>query len=160
MQNLTAMNSKEIKELLLKIKEQWDADLKKDAEKYAFLQNAEDKIFIANKELFSIDLSKIRINSLGVYFAQYDKMGLRLSIEGSQLIGKYAKKNITEIDDKQAKEWMNGEDLFVGAEKELKGFVIVKRSNDSDDFLGSGKYQKETGRIFNFVPKARRVKAI
>ena len=157
MQNLKAMNSKEIKELLLKIKEQWDSDLKEDAEKYAFLRNAEDKIFIANKEVFSIDFSKIRINSLGVYFAQYDKMGLRLSIEGSQMIGKHAKKNFVEIDEKQAKEWMKGEDIFIGEEKELNGFVLVKYNND---FLGSGKYQKETGKVFNFVPKARRVNAI
>jgi len=94
-------------------------------------------------------LTKLRINSLGLYFGKIEKDGLRLSIEGSQLIGNKSKKNVIKLDDNQVKEWMAGEVLEI---KDYKGFVIIKHKND---FLGCGKAKED--RILNFVPKTRRL---
>ena len=47
-----------------------------------------------------LDLSKFRINSFGLYFGKIENSGIRLSIPGTQLIGKSADKNIIEIDKK------------------------------------------------------------
>jgi NOL1/NOP2/fmu family ribosome biogenesis protein len=84
----------------------------------------------------------------GIYFGTLDERGFRLSIEGCFLVGKLAKKNILEVDDKTAERWMKGEDI----ECNLKGYVIVKWK---DFFLGCG---KSNGKILrNFVPKNRRI---
>ena len=147
MQNLTILNKKQTKEILSLIKKQFNADFKPD---YAFLKNEKGKIYLINKDISKINLDKIRINNLGLYFAQVYTNEIRLSIEGSQLIGPLAKKNILELTEKQVKEWMTGNDLEVKGNYE--GFLLIKHN---DDFLGCGKYRE--GKVFNYVGKARRI---
>ncbi len=147
MLELKIMNSKEIKEIYKLIGEQWGAKIKLDL---AFLKNNKNRIFIVNKELSQLDLSKLRINSAGLYFCEIDEKGIRLSIEGSQIIGNKTVKNIMEISSDQARQWLKGEDLEI--EGDYKDFVILKHGSD---FLGSGKYKH--GKILNYVNKGRRV---
>jgi NOL1/NOP2/fmu family ribosome biogenesis protein len=146
--NLKILNKKQIKEILVLIKKQWSADLTLD---YAFLKDKNDKIFIINKEFAKINLEKLRINSMGLYFAQLMPDGIRLSIEGSQIIGPRAKKNILELNEKQKKEWLRGNDLEI--KTELKNYVILKCNKD---FLGIGKIKQN--KILNYIPKTRRLK--
>jgi len=146
MQKLKILNKKEIKKILSLIKKQWNADVNLD---YAFLMNEKGRIFVVNKEIAKVELSKIRINSVGMYFGMVGSEGLRLSIEGSQIVGPKAKNNVLELNEKEAREWLRGEDLLKKAEK---GFLIIKRK---DDFLGTGKSTGE--KVLNFVSKGRRV---
>ncbi|MBW2982093.1 hypothetical protein KY343_04390 [Candidatus Woesearchaeota archaeon] len=148
--NAKILNKKQIKEILSLIKQQWNADIDLD---YAFLQDKEDKIFIINKEFAEIDLTKLRINNMGLYIAQKMVDGLRLSIEGSQIIGPKAKNNILELDDKQTKQWLQGYDIEI--KTELKNYVILKHNKD---FLGTGKIKEN--KILNYIPKSRRLKII
>ena len=84
-----------------------------------------------------------------MYLGELRNGELRLSIEGSQIIGKGSDKNIADIEDTRA--WLRGEDLeLVG---DYSGFVIIRHNKD---FLGCGRYKE--GKILNFVPKARRLK--
>jgi len=147
MQNLKILNKKQTKEILNLIKKQFGADVKLD---YAFLKNEKGKVYLINKDIAKINLEKVRINSVGLYFAQIRANEIRLSIEGSQLIGPIATKNILELTEKQVKEWMVGEDLDV--DSGLSGFILVKHSGD---FLGCGKIGE--GKVFNYVGKARRI---
>ena len=147
MQNLKILNKKQTKEILSIIKKQFGADFKSD---YAFLKNEKGKIYLINKDISKISLNNLRINSLGLYFAEIRNNEIRLSIEGSQLIGPEANKNIAEINEKQAKEWMQGNDLEIKGNYE--GFLLIKHNND---FLGCGKYRE--GKVFNFVGKGRRI---
>ena len=94
------LNKKQIKEILALIKQQWNADLILD---YAFLKDKDDKIFIINKEFAEIDLTKLRINSMGLYIAQLMPDGIRVSIEGSQVVGPKAKKNVIELTENRQK---------------------------------------------------------
>lgn len=149
MQNLKILNTREAKEIFSTIESQWGAKLKLD---YALLQNNQNRIFLANRELSKISLEKLRINSIGMYFCETGN-GIRLSIEGSQLVGPKANKNIAEINEDQAKRWMKGEDLDI--EGDYSGFVILK---NKDDFLGTGKYRD--GTILNYVGKERRISAL
>jgi len=146
--NIKILNKKAVKEILSLIKQQWDADLTLD---YAFLKDKEDKIFIINKEFAELDLTKLRINNMGMYFAQKMIDGLRLSIEGSQIIGPKAKKNILELTEKQTKQWLRGEDLEI--KTDIQDYVILKYKND---FLGTGKIKQN--KILNYIPKSRRLK--
>ncbi|MEK6835610.1 MAG: hypothetical protein AABX55_01150 [Nanoarchaeota archaeon] len=148
MGNLRFLQKKEVERFLKKIKDQYGIEnLNLD---HNFLQNKEGKIFIISKDIKKVNLSKLRINNLGLYIARLDKE-LRLTIEGSQLIGKYARKNIYEVNEQEANSWMQGKEL--GCEKEFKGFVIIKHNND---YLGSGKYKDN--KILNFIPRERWIK--
>ena len=147
MQQLKILNKKELKEILKLIEKQWSAKLELD---YVFLRNNKNRVFICNKDISKIDLSKLRINSFGMYFCEIDRIGIRLSIEGSQIVGPKATKNIAEINEKQTKQWLKGEDLEIN--ENFDGFVIIKHKND---FLGSGKFKD--GRVLNYVNKSRRI---
>jgi NOL1/NOP2/fmu family ribosome biogenesis protein len=146
--SLKALASKEKKQLLAQIKDQWNADFKPEL---VFFINDKQKLYAVHKDIAKIDLSGARINSVGFYFGEQKKGELRLSIEGSQLIGPIAKKNVVEIDDDETLSWMRGEDL----DKEVgcSGFVIIKHDKD---YMGTGKCTQDN-RILNFVPKARRL---
>lgn len=147
MQNLRVLERKDKKTFLQLLKGQFDFEGKLN---YTFLTNNKNKIFMINKDIANIDLEKIRLNSAGLYIAEFSNNEIRLSIEGSQLIGPKAKKNIMELDEKQAREWLKGKDIEI--ETKEKGFVILKHNKD---YLGSGKAKEN--KILNFVPKTRRL---
>lgn len=144
---LKVLDRKERKSFLDMLESQFGFNEKLD---YIFFINGKNKIYIANKELSTIDLSKLRINSVGMYIAELRKDVARLSIEGSQLIGPKATKNVVELQDAEAREWMKGKDL--DNTWDVQGFVIIKRDGD---YLGCGRATKD--KILNFVSKARRL---
>ena len=146
--SLKPLASKEKKQLLAQIKEQWNADFKPEL---VFFINEKQKLYAVHKDIAKIDLSGARINTVGMYFGEQKKGELRLSIEGSQLIGPIAKKNVVELDEKERIAWLRGEDLH--KEGDWSGFVIIKHDTD---YMSTGKYTSDK-RILNFVPKARRL---
>lgn len=150
MPELKILNSKEIKQIYEMIEGQWGAEIKLDC---GFLRNPKNRVFVISRDVSKIDASKLRINSAGMYLCESDNLGIRLSIEGSQLIGPKASKNIVELNEDEARKWFKGEDLDKEC-KDCKGFVILRHNND---FLGTGKYAN--GKILNYVSKTRRVNA-
>jgi NOL1/NOP2/fmu family ribosome biogenesis protein len=105
---------------------------------------------ISDKEI--LKLKKIaNIEGIGLYFAKEQIDGIRLSIEGSQLLKNQIKKNIFELNKEQAEKWMLGQELQIATGK--KGFLIIKYK---EDFLGCGKSSEN--KIGNFIPKSRRLK--
>lgn len=107
---------------------------------------------LSEKEILELDRIA-RIEGIGVYFAKIDEntKEIRLSIEGVQLMQEQITKNIFELDEKQAEQWMMGQEINITTGK--KGFYIMKYKND---FLGTGKISIE--KISNFIPKSRRLK--
>lgn len=145
--NLKLLNKKQTKIILGKIKDQWDATINLDD--YAVFVNNKNKVYIVKRDCFEIDVERLRINSLGIYFCETEK-GIRLSIEGSQIVGPKAKENIINIGGKQIQSWIKGEDIYV--QGNYKGFVIIKSGKD---YLGTGNFKE--GKVLNFVPKTRRL---
>lgn len=145
--NLKILNSKEIKEIKVIIKNQWGCDFKTDL---AFLLSSNNRIYVVSRDIAKVDMSKLNIEVIGSYFGELKDEQLRLSIEGSQLIGLIAKKNVVELDDNEYRTWLKGFDLQ--KETAAEGFVILKHRND---FLGTGRVKE--GEILNFVPKNRRI---
>src|SRR3989338_9302841 len=122
MQELKILNNKEIKEILKLIEKQWGAKITMD---FGFLRSQKNRVFIISKDISKIDVSNLRLNSVGMYFCEVDGVGIRLSIEGTQIVGPKATKNVVELDEEETKKWFKGEDL----EKECKncsGFLIIK----------------------------------
>ncbi len=147
-ENYDFMGSRELKHFFKQIEDLY-GKVPELFEKVAFVQGKE-KIYVITRDVEKIDMKKIRINSLGLYIAELKNGQLRLSIEGAQIIGPTATKNVCELNREQLKQWFQGQDLTV--EGTYEGFVILKYEND---YVGSGKYRE--GTILNFVPKARRL---
>ena len=148
---LRFLNSKERKEILKMIKDNWDAALEDD---HVFLMNNQNKLFVVSRDIEKLDLSQIRLNNIGLYFGEITPRDeLRLSIEGSSIVGNLARQNILELSIDQAKAWFAGEEITI--EDPRNGFMIVKHKND---ILGCGKLSSNT--LHNFVPKARRIEAM
>ena len=148
MPELKILNNKEIKEIYQLIEKQWSAKIKLD---YGFLKNNKNRVFMVSKDIAKIDTSKLRLNSVGMYFCEIDEKGIRLSIEGSQIVGEHAGKNIVELNEEEARNWFKGENLDKEC-KDCNGFVILKNKKDA---IGTGKYSN--GKILNYVSKSRRV---
>jgi len=122
-------------------------------EELVMLLSQKEKIYLGTRAMENLPLGEIRINTIGCYFGEYKGGDLRLSIEGAQMIGPHATKNIVEIDRPETEQWMKGE--MVVKETGLSGFVLIKHGKD---FIGCGKITGD-GRILNFVPKTRRIVA-
>lgn len=154
MQNLTILNKKETKKILEMIKEQWNCDAKNFSD-FVFMKNSKDKFYVVNKEVFDFHIDKLRISKLGMYFGELHKGEFRSSIEGSQLIGKTAKRNIAELDDEQISTWIRGEDVELPLDIKAGGFLLIKNNNN---YYGCGKYKTAEKKLLNYYPKIRRVR--
>jgi len=121
---------------------------------YLLLKFGKEKIRLysgnlSKEELLTLD-NNLRIENIGLYFAKQQNDGIRLTLDGLQLIKDQITKNILIINDQQAELWLRGNDLDIQTEQDFK---ILK---NNEEFIGCG---KSTGqRITNFVPKERRIK--
>jgi NOL1/NOP2/fmu family ribosome biogenesis protein len=79
---------------------------------------------------------------------------IQLSVEGSQIVGRLANKNIAIVDDENISRYMEGLDCkwdkLINCE--VNNFVLIKNEND---FFGSGILRED--KIESLVPKARRI---
>ena len=89
------------------------------------------------------------IEGIGLYLIRKEE-SLRLGFDATQLLSGQITKNIIDIDEKQAHEWLKGQDIEIQAPR---GTVVIRCGKD---FLGCGKSTSE--RIINHVPKERRLK--
>ncbi len=146
-------NEIEKKDFLKKLNEQFGIEEFPNNIKIGKL--GKERIILFSGEITEKEILKIgeysRIEGIGMYFAKEQEDGIRLSIEGSQFIKDKVKKNIFEMNEKQAEEWMYGHEIQDNIKE--KGFFIMKFK---DDFLGTGKASEN--RITNFIPKRRRLK--
>jgi NOL1/NOP2/fmu family ribosome biogenesis protein len=149
MQHLRPLKSKEVKQLHSLLEKQFG--LKKNLD-YLFFINNKNKIYIIDRDFTKIYTEKLRISSLGLYFAEQNKSRLRLSIEGSELIGMHCTNNILDLDQEQARNWLKGLDLDLDIKK--REFLLIKHK---EDFLGCGKAVEN--KVLNYVPKNRRLRS-
>ncbi len=120
-----------------------------------FVIGGKGRIF-ASREC-EIDVRNLR---KGLYFGAVDGKGIRLSIEGSFIIGKLARRKVVEVDETKAIRWLRGEDIEVDIEEGSAGeYWIVKWG---EYYLGSGLMVIRDGKRFvrNFVPKDRRLSRV
>lgn len=145
------LNTKEVKRIKQVIFDNFDAEI--DFSKYALAINANNKVYMINRDVAELNLELLRINTVGLYLGELKDNEMRLSLEGSEIVSKDAKKNIIELDDIAAARWLRGEELSL--EGSHKGFVILKRGKD---ILGCSKHKNSI--LMNFVPKERRIKSV
>ena len=152
--NLQPIRRREVSELLENLKKQYDNNhISTLIDEYSFFISPKNKVYIVTNMIREIPFENLRINNTGLYFCELNPGGVRLSIEGSQMIGKHATKNILVVDDETAVKWLRGEDLVHAESSE--GFILVKNNSD---FLGCTKFRD--GKLLNFTPKARRIQSV
>src|SRR3989344_9409570 len=99
------LNTRDVKDILKKLEDMYGFTGKLD---YAFLVDTKNNIFIIGKDVALIDYEQLHINSMGLYFGEINKYKeFRLSLEGSQIIGPYALKNVLDLDEEQVRAYFN-----------------------------------------------------
>ncbi|MFH1376475.1 MAG: hypothetical protein ABIH25_02460, partial [Candidatus Woesearchaeota archaeon] len=126
MKNTKPLNQKQVTKLLNQINQQFNCDIKNLKNNYYFLLTKKEKINIINKDISKLDTKSLNIMNIGIYFCKPEKEGIRLSIEGSQLI-KNPKKNIITLNQEQFNKFMKGEDLEI---KDTNGYKLIKYKED------------------------------
>ncbi|MBT5924674.1 hypothetical protein HOH30_03035, partial [Candidatus Woesearchaeota archaeon] len=140
MQKLTILNTRRIKEFNKVLIKQFGTTLQKE---YAYFLNEKNRVFIVNKDIAKVDLNKLRIDKIGLYFAEYKDTQARLSKEGSQLLVQENEtinhdiKNIVELDEKEIKTYFEGVDLEKDCGEENR-FVLLQYEKN---IVGCAKYK-------------------
>ena len=154
MQRLRFLNTREKREVMQSLEETYGF---KGELEGALLFSSKQKYYLLSRDVEKIPLQeekKLRIDKAGLYIGRKTPEGIRLSVEGSQLVGPGSKRNILEISDEQLEPWVQGQDLDLkGCEKE--GFFLVRHRND---FLGCAMVKKSVAH--NLVTKNRRIKTL
>jgi NOL1/NOP2/fmu family ribosome biogenesis protein len=150
MNQLIMLNTREIKKLNEKLKQNFSFTLNKD---YAFARSDKGKVYVVNKDLTRLNLKNLIIDRLGLYLLRDTEKEFRLSKEGAQYLfyqsqGKLT--NVVELNDEQTKDYFNGLDINfdLGTKNKL---IILKYK---DNILGGATYKE--GKILNFLPKSYR----
>ena len=157
MQRLSILNGKEIKKLKESLLQQFGHAPEED---YAYLRSEKDKIYLINKAIAKIDLRKLIVDKVGLYFAEAKNGSVRLSKEGSYLLAREARKkkrklkNVVILNKEEVQRYFQGNDLErdVGEESKL---VLLQYQND---ILGCARYKEK--KILNFLPKIHRGEVI
>ncbi len=154
MQELQIQNSKQLKEIHEMLNLQYGFTEK--IRDVFLLSEKKQKLYIFTHDMVDVELGKVRIDSMGLYFGAIVDGQIRLSIEGSQIIGPRCTKNIIELEKSEMQTWIRGDKITLDEKQKekLQGFVIIKYKND---YLGAGKVAGEI--LLNYIPKTRYVHA-
>ncbi|MFH1585625.1 MAG: hypothetical protein ABIB79_02575 [archaeon] len=105
---------------------------------------------LSPKEIKELEDNRIPIERIGVYFGKEQNNMIRLSIEGVHLLKDQINKNIFELDDEQAEQWIKGQELLKEDIIKNKRVVSDKDSNKLSsgglsDFARSPQHKDERG---------------
>lgn len=149
--NIYFIKSSEKKKILQELNEEFGIE----KIPYLLIWTGKEKIrafsgHLAKEEIMTISrLTNIEI--IGLYFGKKENNEkIRLSLDTTHILKDQIKNKIVEINEQQLQEWLRGHDLQIQTEK---GNVIIKYEQD---LMGCGKSTGE--KIFNYVPKDRRLK--
>ena len=154
MQRLKFLNTREKRDVMLTLEEGYGFKGELDG---VLLLSSKQKYYLLSRGMEKIPLQeekKLRIDKAGLYIGRKTPEGIRLSIEGSQLIGPCAGKHILKISNEQLEAWVKGENLALD-NFDGEGYFIVKHDND---FMGCARIKR--GIAENLMTKNRRIKTL
>ena len=157
--NLELLNAKERKRLIAQLEKQFGCGAE-PLRPYALLLNeSSGRISIVNEDVLELDLRGLHADAVGLYLGTKLANGeVRLSIEGSQLLGPHSTRNVLDLTDENFFHWIRGR--AVEKETDLKGFVILRHGQD---YCGCGKpvldEKSQRVAIHNYIPKTRYVRS-
>lgn len=110
-----------------------------------------EKVWIVSKDVLEKNLEGLRIETIGLLLGRYFKRQNRLkpTTNALQIFGKYATKNVVELNEEEKEKYVRGYNLKKDLELE-NGYIILKFDSD---ILGCGLYKD--GEIKNQIPKSK-----
>jgi NOL1/NOP2/fmu family ribosome biogenesis protein len=147
MKKIDIMSKRDVRGVERMMTDQWGSAI---PEGRIFLRSRDGSLHVTTEDAVHVNDTLLRIDSIGLYIGAIESGELRLSIEGSQLIGPMATKGIIDLDESGMRAWIRGDD--VATDDGQTGFLLVRFRND---FLGTGKIKN--GMLLNFFPKSRRI---
>ncbi|MFX1508943.1 MAG: hypothetical protein ACFFBR_01425 [Promethearchaeota archaeon] len=117
---------------------------------FRFLKSGRKRIRLISDAAFALLSELPYTGTTGLYIGEYSPTAFRLSMDGAQLLGTHATKQIVQLTRLQAETWLRGES--VNYEDDRRGYVIVTHN---DTILGCGSLSH--GILRSYVPKIRRL---
>ena len=118
-----------------------------------------ERISIFSASVAGKNLGGLRIKSIGLRAGRYfkdvrnNRTKLKISTDFAQMFGRYANKNILQINDDEVRKYIRGSDLEnVCVSNIEEGEIIIKWN---ENVMGVGNYGQ--GRIKNQIPKKKRI---
>jgi len=121
-------------------------------EDLVLLKAGQGRIRAVTKEAFELAQKLRKVQQVGLYVVKLMKGDAILSIEGSQLLNGKIKKNVIELNEELAREWMKAAPINSPTTYSSK-YVVAKCGNL---YLGSGRFTRD-GKIYPQVAKWRRI---
>ncbi len=116
------------------------------------IKAGQGRIRAVTREAFEVASKLRRVQQLGLYVAKVVKSDVILSIEGSQLLDGRITRNVIELSDEEAHEWMKA--APASCLESFEGRYVIARCGDL--YLGSGRVSRD-GKIYPQVAKWRRI---
>ena len=110
------------------------------------------KVWVLKEEFFDLPLERFNVETMGFYLCHFEHDIFRLSIQGAQIVGKKASKNILDISLKEAWELIRGFDI--DKETGLEATYIILKSPVG--IIGVGKNHKT--KVLCQIKKNRRIR--
>ena len=120
---------------------------------YVLIKAGQGRIRATTPETFEIATRLRRVQQIGLYIAKQIKSDIVLSIEGSQLLDGAIRKNVVELSEEEAENWMKAAPINRSQEKSEARYIVAKCG---DLYLGSGRFSRD-GKIYPQVAKWRRI---
>ena len=121
--------------------------------RYEFVvRGKRQKIWVVRSAVREFSVFDLKPVYYGMYFAKKDKTGLRLTMNGAQIFGHVATKNIVDLNRHQYLNYLSGEKITDLDPEALQGYVLLRYKNR---IFACGKATKEG--ILNYVPKSRQL---
>jgi len=144
------INAKMRKRILSHLRERfgidWDGDV-------VLLLDPSQRLYGAARDIFGVVDKIPRIDTLGNYWGEWRDDEFRFSIEGAQLFGAKAAKNVLILSREEAVAFMQAKKVAGESQPWVQdGFVIVRCG---EDFIGCGRLAH--GELVPFIAKNRRL---
>ncbi|MBN1792639.1 hypothetical protein JW826_03060 [Candidatus Woesearchaeota archaeon] len=157
MQDLKFLNSKERRDFLSRLESLYG--FRGDLPGHLLLGGKEKVYLLGDSDLIREGKDReLRIDRAGIKIGTESLGGVRLNIEGSQILGPRCSKHVLEIDASHLGPLVKGEDFLLSDDelsqvKDEKGLFLLRLRGD---FLGSAVVKD--GKLLNHLSKNRRVK--
>lgn len=144
------LTSAERKYLVGRLRDQYG--VKNAFDDLVLIRSGQGRIRAASKEAYDVACRLRKVQQVGLYVAKMVKGDVVLSIEGSQLLGNAITRNIVELGEGEAEEWMKA--APIQRLEKFEGRYVVARCGDF--YLGSGRVSRD-GKVYPQVAKWRRI---
>ena len=163
MADYTALNSKARKQFYEKLRDYFGLPPDFSFGDDLLFVSSKNRYFVMDRTYVEVVNAGYNVKVLGNYIAEINEFGeIRLSIEGSQMIGPHATSHLLELSPEDVERFIRGADLDISVRVKQEGLsnhyyiIWYTDTHKMKHYLGCAKIKN--GTLFNFTPKNRRIR--